>query len=398
MIEACTGRGGIHVRCRVRTTWLSQPNGPPFDYRRAHHDHHRPVHLRLTLRGEMANVVGVIYSAARQLIFLLKSIAGQDSAATSDFVVLQHTPRLVVYQGSDTHVAVTLFAIQHAGQRPSALDNSSLDIQLVQRGWRAGLLGWSIAKWLGAKTVKGIDVTPTVSHHWAALGAPEAGAGSEAGASVAAAGGHVASSARTSFPERTLEKWSKHAARFAAAQAQAHYVDLPGRKPIEKLLPLATYAVRIPARAGDGYFRLSVRSGHGPYAVSPDFRVYSLSLTSASPRGAALLPPTIAPELLLRTLSTMLYTFLLGLFPVAAILEKVLPRGSARKVLSWIYRKAGLERKADELMQQYNVQDRVDHARVSVLETVPFASAGIRTEHDLQKDEGLGRGGVSYVR
>lgn len=94
----------------------------------------------------------------------------------------------------------------------------------------------------------------------------------------------------------------------------------------------------------------------------------------------------------------MLYTFLLGLFPIAAIAEKVLPRGSARKISLWLYRTAGIDRKADRMMQQYNVQERVANAKLSVYQTVPFGSAGIRTEYDLQRDAELGKGGMVYWR
>lgn len=347
----------------------------------------------------MSAALSTVFALARRTFRLVKSTAGRDSAATKEWVVLQHTPRLVLYQGSDTYVPITLFAVERKDKPAPPMAHGSLQIQLVQRGWRAGLFGWAVAKWLGAKTVKGLDVTPAVSHHRS--GAPSDDvASAERGMPDPQnqSANTAAVVAKTSFPERAVEKWDKDVARFVSQQAAEHYEEVPWNGTVNKLVPVGTFAVRIPARAGDGYFRLSLRFGHGSYAVSPDFRIYSLSLSSASPRGAALLPPTLVPELLLRTASTALYTALLGLFPVAALMEKILPRGTAGKLLSWFYRALGLDRKADQMIQQYHVQERVEHAKVQVLETVPFSSAGIRTDYDLQKDAALGRGGVTYWR
>lgn len=185
-----------------------------------------------------------------------------------------------MYQGSETYVPLTLFAIERPGHKTPVFPHDTFHVQLVQRGWRAGLLGWTLARWLGAKTVRGIDVTPVSSHQYGL---------SNSTSVPVSTNQNTEQTLSTNLPERKLEKYEKDIVRFETQQRDTHYVDLPGPKP-NRLVPLATLAVRIPAHAGDGYFRLSLRFNHGPYALSPDFRIYSLSLSSASPRGAALVP------------------------------------------------------------------------------------------------------------
>ena len=75
---------------------------------------------------------------------------------------------------------------------------------------------------------------------------------------------------------------------FPPARAEAH-------KPQERMI------VHIPVSSGDGYFRLRVTSDNSrkTLAVSPVFRIGSISLASAHPQGATLIG--LFPELLLRS-------------------------------------------------------------------------------------------------
>ena len=333
-----------------------------------------------------------IVSAATGIVRgLYGTVFGTHTATTPTHLTILHSAHLIFYQGSDTYVPLTVLKRVHGkGKQSSARSEGGVEATLVRRGWRAGFFGWAVAKYLGAKTVKGIDVTPVTEH---------GRANSQSALDGASGGSQV--KIRTSFSERKLESYEKESKRFIAdyQQTQASAEEASGSNGSkEQLVPVATHFVRIPAKAQDGYFRVVLRYPDGAMAISPDFRIYSFSLSSACPRGAALFPPTIAPELVIRAVSTALYTLLLGLFPVASILQKVLPKKWSRSMMQWAYHKVGADEKAEKMMQKYQVQEKLSTAKTGVLETVPFSGAGIRTDYDLAKDEEYGRGGVTYWR
>ncbi|KDN52268.1 hypothetical protein K437DRAFT_254455 [Tilletiaria anomala UBC 951] len=316
------------------------------------------------------------------------SLFGTHTAATDTHLSILHSPLLVLYRGSETYVSVTVLEFEKGGAGKQRRDGG-VQVSLIRRGWRAGIFGWAIAKYLGAKTVKGIDVTPATEH-----GRPNSKSALEGGESSG-------SRARTAFPAKQLESYEKETRQFVQDQAKTtHELLCDGVSSISQrnVVPVATHIVRIPARANDGYFRIAFCYSDGSVSVSPDFRIFSFSLSSACPRGAALLPPTIAPELILRALSTALHAFLLGLFPIAAILEKILPRAWTRRFMRWAYNRIGGDERKDKLLEKYEMKERLGKATESFYETVPFASAGVRTSHDLAKDQEYGIGGVTYWR
>ena len=251
--------------------------------------------------------------------------------------------------------------------------------------WHLPVFGWTAGKWLGAKTIKGLEVTPATEH-----GRPDSKSSLEGGDSSSG-------KAPTAFPEKQLENYEKQVQRYIQTAEKAEdKAGLQGDTALSSLKPVATHIVRVPAAAQDGYFRLVFKHSDGTMATSPDFRVYSVSLYSACPRGAAILPPSIIPELLLRAISTALTAILMGLFPLAALLEKILPRKMTRGFMQWAYRKSGAQEKQKELEEKYQVTQKYKQVKTGVFETVPFSSAGIRTDYDLQKDEQYGVGGVTY--
>lgn len=50
------------------------------------------------------------------------------------------------------------------------------------------------------------------------------------------------------------------------------------------------------------------------------------------------------------------------------------------------------------MLEKMKVQDKINGAREGVYKTVPFASAGVRTDYDLDLDAKAGRGGVCFLR
>lgn len=244
------------------------------------------------------------------------------------------------------------------------------------------MFGWKAASYMGISLKNGIDISPEHQEKWGEH------SGGDENIELKEEGDD--GEQMTLLPKPTLS--SK---RQTSIEKQLKSTTIiHGNNPHETL---ATCLVRIPASSGDGYFRLAFDIAGQSVAFSPTFRIFSLSLSSACPRGSSVLPPTIVPELILRTLSTALYSALLALFPIAAILEKVLPRSWARWMMMKLYRSLGMEEKTQKLMKNYNVQERLDTAKSQVDKKIPWASAGIRTQFEIQRDQQRGVGGVTYV-
>ncbi|UZJ56216.1 hypothetical protein CBS101457_005536 [Exobasidium rhododendri] len=323
----------------------------------------------------LASTFVYIYNAFRSLF-------STTHLTTGKYTVLLHTSPLVRYQ-SPLYVVISL--VTHDVDATTTIDPSSLKITLVRRGWRAGLLGWSAARYLGVSLKNGIDISPEHQEKW----------GAESGGDDDMEMEHKGQEGKDEDQVALLPKPALSTKRQESIEKQLKSTTIRHGLPPHKVL--ATCLVRIPAQSGDGYFRLAIDAARQPTAFSPSFRIFSLSLSSACPRGSSLLPPTVVPELLLRTLSTILYSALLALFPVAAILEKVLPRSWARWMMLKLYRSLGMEQKTQKLMKNYNVQERLDVAKTQVDQKIPWASAGIRTQFEIRRDEQRGVGGVTYV-
>lgn len=308
--------------------------------------------------------------------------------STKKHTVLLHTSPLVRYQ-SPLYIAISVLTHDvNSNQRSSA---SQAKVTLVRRGWRAGLFGWSAASYMGVQMRNGIDVTPEHQEKWG-----EQGNGEEmyemqkekddANDEEEDKNGESAS---------LLPKPALSSKKQTAIEKQVKSTTIRHGLPPHQTL--VTSLVRIPASSGDGYFRLAIDIPGQPTAFSPTFRIFSLSLSSACPRGSAILPPTLVPEILLRTISTALYSALFALFPVAAIIEKILPRSWARWMMTRLYRTLGMEQKTQNLLKKHNVQERIDTAKTQIDTKIPWASAGVRTQFEIQRDEQRGAGGVTYL-
>ncbi|CBQ73908.1 conserved hypothetical protein [Sporisorium reilianum SRZ2] len=339
------------------------------------------------------------------------------------YSITLHNPRVLLYRGAETYVTFSIYAQAYSAEARKQLEALSTgdlsavvrgtNVQLVQKGWIAGAVGWNAAGYLGVGTKTGWDVTPVGRAAWADAQAEAQG---------------------LSARQQEDEDWGEKPHRASADEyemqpltktssqpelKETRHIALKRKEKIDKQIRaqsstvadtaatsatrvLGTFKCRIPVSTGDGYFRLyatfpSPLASRTTIGIgSPTFRLFSLSLTSASPRGAALLPiPVIVPELALRLVSIALTTLVYGLFPVAAIIDKLLPRWMSRRFVNWIYARVGAKGKAEQLKQRYGVDRRVEQAREQV-KRVPFASAGIRTEWDLERDAKRGRGGWAY--
>jgi hypothetical protein len=115
--------------------------------------------------------------------------------------------------------------------------------------------------------------------------------------------------------------------------------------------------------SGDGYFRLVITSSPSPLSVagvpsliatSPSFRIGSLSLSSAHPRGST--PLGLIPELLVRSLFIAGRTAAFALFYAAFPFLKIatwMPGPVKQWALSVLYRSAGGE-------ERFGLRERVE--------------------------------------
>jgi hypothetical protein len=333
----------------------------------------------------MASFVSIITAAPVYIFSSIRLLFSTTHCSTDKHTVLLHSSPVVRYQ-SPLYVIISV--LSHDVDSNQRLDTSKMKVTMVRRGWRAGVLGWSIARYLGVSLKNGIDVTPEHQEKWGEQGGGEESYEMEVEKSSR---DHDESDESTAM----LPKPALSTKRQTSIEKQLKSTTITHSLPPHKTL--GTALVRIPASSGDGYFRLAIDISGEPTAFSPNFRIFSLSLSSACPGGASLLPPTILPELVLRILSTALYSALLALFPVAAIIEKVLPRSWARWMMTKLYRALGMEEKTQKLMKNYNVQERLDNAKTQVDQKIPWAGAGIRTQFEIQRDEQRGAGGVLYT-
>lgn len=288
------------------------------------------------------------------IFHMLAALVSPSTELTGPYTVHLHGSPLILYRGGHSYVHLTVSGPNVA--------NADLKAALVRRGWRAGFVGWSGAKYLGA-TDSGKDVTPATRKAWSASNDSD-------------------EPPRIAPKKRQQIDAAIDSTGVESAKRQEH----------------STMSIRLPASEGDGYFRVVlVKGGAGKEKIySPTFRLYSLSLSSACPRGSSILPPTLVPELLLRTISTILYAALLALSPLG-FLAKYMPRGITRWIGGKVYRAAGGDAKRDAAFNKYGVQEKLDSAKSQVAK-VPWASAGVRTSWDRKKDEELGVGGVRWTR
>ncbi|SNX85995.1 uncharacterized protein MEPE_04704 [Melanopsichium pennsylvanicum] len=351
------------------------------------------------------------------------------------YSITLHNPRVLLYRGPETHVTFSIYAQAYSAEARKQLETLSssqiaamvkaTNVQLVQKGWIAGAVGWNAAGYMGVATRKGWDITPVASAAWkdtqdeSSSGLSEREQEDEDYGEKPQRHSFSNHDSKHEYEMQTLSKTSTQSSSTGTLKETRH-IALKRKEKIDKHIRaqsssidtvdtsssstrvLGTYKCRIPVETGDGYFRLWVTLPSSPVSRSsigigsPTFRLFSFSLTSASPRGAALLPvPVIVPELALRSISIALTTIVYGLFPVATIIDKLLPRWMSRRFINWVYTRVGAKGKTEQLKERYQVDQKVEAAKQQV-KKVPFASAGIRTDWDLERDAHRGKGGWSY--
>ncbi|KAJ6589453.1 hypothetical protein B0H19DRAFT_1103894 [Mycena capillaripes] len=269
------------------------------------------------------------------------------------YSTVRHTRPWVYYQGISTVVPISTL-----GKTSLPADRT---ISLQRRGWRTGLLGWTIGGWIGGTLGKDLDVTPASSGYWETVDA-------------------------------------KKKAQYDAEIRQ--FLDSASAPEDHRVLE--TDFVHIPVSAGDGYFRLLVKKKNGSVIASTaSFRVGSLSLRSAQPRGASLV--TVVPEIVFKsaslTASTAAWASFYTMFPFLKVAQ-MLPGTNTwgNWAMNRAYKLAGGEQTTAELKERYRVEERRARAEESVYRNVPFGSVGVRTAYDVEQDAKMGKGGVYFPR
>ncbi|KAJ7738264.1 hypothetical protein DFH07DRAFT_892725 [Mycena maculata] len=268
------------------------------------------------------------------------------------YSTVRHIRPWVYYRGTSTVVPISIL-----GRKPLPADRT---ISLQRRGWRTGLLGWTMGGWMGGTIGKEVDVTPTSAGYWETVDAEK----------------------RAQY-DKEIEQFL-----HSASAPKDHRV-------------LETDFVHIPVSAGDGYFRLLINKSGRAIASTASFRVGSLSLSSAHPRGASVV--TVVPELLVKSGSvaaaTAAWASFYAAFPFLKVAQMV-PGTSTwgAWALNRAYKLAGGEQTAAEVKERYRVEERRLRAEESVYRNVPFGSVGVRTAYDLEQDAKLGKGGVYFRR
>lgn len=301
----------------------------------------------------LQGVLNATTSLARAVAATYHGLRDADFTENKRFTVIRHSPSFVLYRGADTIVPLTVLV---KGSEPAPKGHK---VWLVRRGWRAGLFGWTVGSMLGGGGGQGIDVTPEQTESW---------------------------DRTQTLDERIKERYQKDLDAVLAGTegVRQHAVE--------------TCQVRIPVRSGDGYFRLRLSAparDSETLAYSPTFRLGSLSLHSACPRGATII--TLIPEVLVRSLSAAAWGLFYAAFPFLSLAER-LPGRWGQRAMHWAYRAAGGDERKKQLDERYSVSERVNMAQRQVYQTVPFASAGVRTSYDIEQDNQRGRGGYVFQR
>ncbi|KAF8063626.1 hypothetical protein FPV67DRAFT_1654805 [Lyophyllum atratum] len=280
-----------------------------------------------------------------------------DPTADSNYSTILHTRPWVYYRGTSTTVPVTVLG------RRVLPDNRAFYLQ--RRGWRTGLLGWTIGAWLGGTIGKEMNVTPDKSGDW-----------------------------EKDVDPKQREKIDRDIKKFVEG----------GRLPRDHKA-LESDFIHIPVAAGDGYFRILVyhpsASVFSPIASTTTFRVGSLTVSSSHPRGASIL--TIVPELSLKiawvVATTVAMTMFYSMFPFLKVAQLV-PFTStfANWALQFLYRLTGAQQLTARLKEKYHVREKKVKAEESMNRAVPIGSMGVRNAYDLEEDARQGGGGIAFKR
>jgi hypothetical protein len=293
--------------------------------------------------------------------------------SSSAYSTIRHTHSWVYYRGTSTTVPISIL-----GSKPLPKDRR---IALQRRGFRTGLLGWTIGGWLGGTIGKEIDVTPQTLGSW-----------------------------ESDIEAKQREQYLGEVKEFlgSAVGPKDHKV-------------LETDLVHIPVSSGDGYFRLLVypsASSRSAIASTAPFRIGSLSLRSAHPRGASIV--TFLPELALKVVSvtatTAAWTSFYTAFPLLKVAQMI-PGTNAwgNWAMTKAYKLAGGQEMSEGLKERYQFEEKRQKGEKFVYQNVssgcrfvsaemlihrvvkvPFGSMGVRTAYDLEEDAKKGRGGMFF--
>lgn len=275
-------------------------------------------------------------------------------AYSKNHAVLRHTSPFVFYQKFSTIVPISIFGLQHSLPKDRR-------VFLQRRGWRTGLLGWTIGALLGGTWGKEVEITPVDSAN-----------------SLETVAGEVLSSSVKDSISKEIQATSTG--------------DL-------KLLETAI--CHIPASSGDGYFRIRVTTANATQTIAstPAFRIISSSLNTASPRGATIfqLPIEFFAATSSKTAQIGAWGFFYACFPFLK-LASWLPGGVSQATINTFWRWAGGQQRLDEARENYRVDERLAQAgelRDRADKAVPWGAIGVRRAFDVEADSELGRQGVS---
>lgn len=222
-------------------------------------------------------------AALAEAQFVAGGLVGRAAESTKHYTIIRHSHALVWYRGPGTSVCMTILA-----DEPVPANRT---VWLQARGY-SGNAGMSLEALAGSRD-KWIDVTPACEAQACQL--PDA---EERGI------------------QRDMRRWF---AREASSSPPSSPSSLSGRVGGEKSrrrrrrrrhVPRETHMVRIPASAGDGYFRLLLCGGDDDprktLCGSPVFRIASTSADMSVIRGASL--GTMPLEMGLKVASTVVGT------------------------------------------------------------------------------------------
>ncbi|BFZ58840.1 hypothetical protein PYCC9005_005905 [Savitreella phatthalungensis] len=248
------------------------------------------------------------------------------------YAIKRHCSPFVFYNRFDTTINVTVYGRFGAELGPGRR------VFLQRRGFRTGLLGWTLGGLLGGTVGKDIEITPT----------------------------DIAKSTSVKDVEDPIV--SK-----------------------QDFRPLETNALHIPARAVDGYYRIRVTTSNPSHNIvaTPTFRLLSSSLDTASPRGATLyqIPFETGAQAAVKSAQVAAWSAAYALFPFLA-------------VGSWVPGVSGMSRTAIDALWRWaggqKVTDQVGSHVAAADQTIPWGAVGVRRQFDIDEDTKRGPRGSVY--
>lgn len=173
---------------------------------------------------------------------------------STNHAVVRHSSPFVFYQKFSTTVPISIFGLK--GSLPLGRR-----IFLQRRGWRTGLLGWTVGAVLGGNWGKDVEITPV-----------------------------TAAPSLADVPREILSPSARAAIEKELSAVKLDVGHGGDTTTTNSLALLETAVCHVPARSGDGYFRIRVTGPNAAQTIvtTPTFRILSSSLSCPSPRGATL--------------------------------------------------------------------------------------------------------------